>query len=86
MYSCHTIRSIHTTAAGVSRHRITTEDPRLPWQFRMNLYVFPATREECCLSDSPLPQIFDCDLKRHAAEVNSSSAGYYDESGQYRYE
>jgi len=43
----HCIRSIHTTAAGVNRHRLTAEDPILPWQFRFTIFVYPATLEEC---------------------------------------
>jgi len=38
----HCVRSIYNAASNVSRHRLTTEDPRLPWEFRMHIYVFPA--------------------------------------------
>jgi len=49
----HTIRSIHTTAAGVNRHRLSTDDPILPWQFRFTVFVFPVTLEECIVSTNP---------------------------------
>jgi hypothetical protein len=43
----HCLRSIYSNSASVSRHRLTTEDPRLPWEFRMNLYLFPAELSDC---------------------------------------
>lgn len=42
----HCLRSIYSNKASVPRHRLTTEDPRLPWEFRMNLYAFPAELED----------------------------------------
>lgn len=50
----HCIRSIYNAAANVSRHRLTTEDPRLPWEFRMYIYAFPAELEDCSLTDEPV--------------------------------
>jgi hypothetical protein len=50
----HCIRSIYNAAANVSRHRLTTEHPRMPWEFRMYLYVFPADLEDCSLTDEPV--------------------------------
>lgn len=50
----HCVRSIQTTDASVSRHRLTTEAARLPWQFRMSIYVFPANKEDCSV-------VFECD-------------------------
>jgi len=47
----HCIRSIYNAASNVSRHRLTTEDPRLPWEFRMHIYVFPADLEDCSLTE-----------------------------------
>ena len=43
----HCIRSIHTTAAGINRHRLTTQDPIIPWQFRFTLFIFPVSLDEC---------------------------------------
>jgi hypothetical protein len=50
----HCVRSIHTTSASVTRHRLTNEDPRLPWQFNMSIYVYPAGVEDCTIT-------YDCD-------------------------
>lgn len=49
----HCIRSIHSIAASVSRHRITVEDPRMPWEFRMKIYAFPVSISDISLVDSP---------------------------------
>ena len=49
----HCVRSIKSTAAGVSRHRITTQDGQMPWEFRYHMYVFPAGVEDCSLTDVP---------------------------------
>jgi hypothetical protein len=51
----HCIRSIHSTAASVSRHRLTLEDALMPWEFRMNIYVFPASLAECSFTLEPPP-------------------------------
>ena len=45
----HCLRSIYSNKASVSRHRLTTEDARLPWEFRMNLYMFPAELSDCTI-------------------------------------
>ena len=45
----HCIRSIHSVAASISRHRITTEEALMPWEFRQNIYVLPASLDECSL-------------------------------------
>eukprot|EP01038_Epipyxis_sp_PR26KG_P011033 gene11033-14814_t len=43
----HCLRSIHSVAATVPRHRLTKEDPRNPWEFRFIIYLFPAYLEDC---------------------------------------
>lgn len=50
----HCVRSIYNAAANVSRHRLTNEDPRLPWEFRMQMYAFPAELEDCSIIDEPV--------------------------------
>lgn len=51
---CLSCRSIQTTDASVSRHRVTTESPVLPWQFRYEFYVLPAELEDVVVSfDNP---------------------------------
>lgn len=30
--------------------RLTTEDPRAPWELRMNIYVMPADLRDCSFS------------------------------------
>ncbi len=47
----HTIRSIYSTAANVPRHRLTNDDARSPWEFRMNINVFPADIEDCTITN-----------------------------------
>lgn len=47
----HCVRSIYNAASNVSRHRLTTEDPKMPWEFRMQIYVFPADLEDCSLTE-----------------------------------
>ena len=47
----HCNRSIYSTAAALGRHRLTTEDPRAPWSFRMDFYAMPATLEDCSFTD-----------------------------------
>ena len=32
---------------------MTLEHPRLPWEFRMNIYVFPAGLEDCTITQTP---------------------------------
>lgn len=49
----HCVRSIRSTAAGVSRHRLTTQDAQMPWEFRYHMYVFPAGVDDCSLTDEP---------------------------------
>jgi hypothetical protein len=54
MYSLHhCIRSIRSTAACIPRHRVTTVSPVMPWEFRMNFYVFPAELDDCTFTDIP---------------------------------
>lgn len=48
----HCLRSIHSAEASIPRHRLTTEFPRSPWEFRMNIYVFPAVLEDCTCNQS----------------------------------
>lgn len=50
----HCVRSIYNASANVSRHRLTMEDPRMPWEFRMHIYAFPADLEDCSLTDEPV--------------------------------
>jgi len=45
----HCLRSIQSIAASIPRHRITTADPRIPWEFRMTLYMFPADLSDCTI-------------------------------------
>eukprot|EP01039_Chlorochromonas_danica_P002276 gene2276-2491_t len=45
----HCLRSIYTNVASVPRHRMTTEDHRTPWEFRMNVFVFPASLDDCTI-------------------------------------
>ena len=47
----HCIRSIHSTAASLARHRLSVQDPRMPWEFRMKIYVFPVEIENVSLID-----------------------------------
>ena len=49
----HCLRSIHSAEACIPRHRLTTEFPRNPWEFRMNIYVFPAALEDCSMNQTP---------------------------------
>jgi len=48
----HCVRSIHTVVPNVSRHRLTPQDAILPWEFRMTLYVFPASLDDCTIVTS----------------------------------
>ncbi len=50
----HCVRSIYNAASNVSRHRLTMEDPRMPWEFRMYIYAYPADLEDCSLTDEPV--------------------------------
>ena len=50
----HCTRSIYSAASNVSRHRLTVDDARLPWEFRMSVYVFPADLEDCSLTTEPV--------------------------------
>ena len=62
----HCLRSIHSTAAAIPRHRITTSECRMPWEFRMNMYVFPADLADCSFSSTPLQTAFDSeDVEQH---------------------
>ena len=45
----HCLLSIYSAAASIQRHRLTNEYPRNPWEFRMNIYVFPADLSDCTL-------------------------------------
>lgn len=49
----HCIRSIHSIAASLSRHRITLEDARMPWEFRMTMYAFPVAIADISLVNFP---------------------------------
>jgi hypothetical protein len=49
----HSIRSIHTNRASIPRHRLTTDDPRTPWEFRMHMYVMPAALEDVTIFPYP---------------------------------
>ena len=50
----HCVRSIYSSSANVARHRLTVEDARLPWEFRMSIYAFPASLEDCSLTTEPV--------------------------------
>ena len=53
MYSLHhCTRSIHSAAASITRHRLTKDDPWTPWDFRFNIFVFPADIEDCTIINS----------------------------------
>lgn len=71
----HCLRSIHTTAVGVKRHRLTTEDSRVPWEFRMTIYVFPASVEECCLTNWPTNMAYDPSLAAEEGGPYTSTGG-----------
>mmetsp|Transcript_15284 Transcript_15284/g.33737 ORF Transcript_15284/g.33737 Transcript_15284/m.33737 type:complete len:421 (-) Transcript_15284:53-1315(-) len=45
----HCLRSIMSSDASIPRHRLTTQYARNPWEFRMNVYVFPAALEDCSI-------------------------------------
>jgi hypothetical protein len=47
----HCLRSIYSAEASIPRHRLTTEHPHNPWEFRMNMYVFPAALEDCSITN-----------------------------------
>lgn len=47
----HCNRSIYSLSAVIPRHRVTTDDERVPWEFRMNIYVMPAALEDCSFTD-----------------------------------
>lgn len=49
----HCIRSIYSNQASIPRHKMTTLDPKAPWEFRMFMYVFPATLEDCTILPYP---------------------------------
>ena len=49
----HCVRSIRSTAAGVSRHRMTQADALMPWEFRFFVYTFPADLEDCSITEEP---------------------------------
>jgi hypothetical protein len=48
------VRSIHSTAASVPRHKLSIEDAQLPFEFRMKLYVFPAPLENCSITQEAI--------------------------------
>jgi hypothetical protein len=48
----HCSRSIHSMRATVVRHRLSCGDSKKPWDFRLSMYVFPATLEECTFTAS----------------------------------
>lgn len=49
----HCLRSIYSANEVVPRHRMTRADPRLPWEFRQVIYVFPADLYDCTFSQTP---------------------------------
>jgi hypothetical protein len=63
----HCVRSIRSTAAGVSRHRLTTLDAQMPWEFRFNMYVFPASVEDCSFSSAPIVETDNSGIDHNAA-------------------
>lgn len=60
----HSLRSIYSNVASIPRHRLTTEDPKLPWEFRMSLYVFSAQLDDCTIFPLPIdePDDFNYDV------------------------
>ena len=44
------VRSIYSAAASVPRHRMTTQEKRNPWEYRMSIYAFPAEIEDIDMS------------------------------------
>jgi len=47
----HTVKSIHSVAPCITRHRISMDGDTLPpWEFRMMLYAFPAALEDCSIT------------------------------------
>jgi hypothetical protein len=54
----HCVRSIHSTASSVSRHRLTIQDASNPFEFRMAIYVFPAGLAQCSLTQEPPEEEF----------------------------
>jgi hypothetical protein len=65
----HCVRSIYSAASNVSRHRLTTDDPRLPWEFRMHVYVFPAELEDCSMVAEPVENGKLLNKSKNAATV-----------------
>lgn len=49
----HCLRSIHSATVNIPRHRFIVGDvvTKLPWEFRMTIYVFPAGVDDCSLTD-----------------------------------
>ena len=74
-------RSINSTDAGVRRHRLTLEHPRLPWEFRMNIYVFPAALEDCTITQtapaSKVPMNWD---EVPTEQLEYSTEEYYEQT------
>jgi hypothetical protein len=66
----HCLRSIYSTAAAIPRHRITTSEVRMPWEFRMNLYAFPADLADCSFSTTPPAIAFQSDEAEDATEYH----------------
>lgn len=72
-YLHHSLRSINSTDAGVRRHRLHTGHPQFPWEFRMNIYVFPAALEDCTINQTPPPRpAYD-----YTDETNYDTTGDY---------
>lgn len=69
----HCVRSIKSTEAGVSRHRLTMLDAQMPWEFRFNLFVMPAG-----IGDVTLVEESDVPLPPSAAEYNEEEGEGYD--------
>lgn len=44
------LRSTHSSAANIPRHRMTTETHDKLWEFRLSIYAFPATIEDCSVA------------------------------------
>jgi hypothetical protein len=43
----HCLRSITSLRETLQRHRLTTESPTIPWEFRLNLFAIPAKLHDC---------------------------------------
>lgn len=80
----HCLRSIHSAQASIPRHRLTTEQPHGPWEFRMNVYVMPAALDDCTFtqhygaSDGAVEWLHAADSAAETEQQYSYSGGDVD--------